>query len=79
MLTRKHVVPALGKRQLRELSADDVDRWLEAKAQIQSTDTLGILHSILKRAVTRAQKRDKVKRNVVNDRFADLFESLYAR
>lgn len=65
ILANKHVIPLLGKRQLRELSADDVDRWLEAKAQILSTDTLSILHSILKRAVTRAQKRDKVKRNVV--------------
>lgn len=65
ILASKHVVPALGKRQLRELSADDVDKWLEGKAQTLSTDTLGILHSILKRAVTRAQKRDKVKRNVV--------------
>lgn len=64
-LANNHVIPALGKRQIRELSADDVDQWLEAKAQILSTDTLGILHSILKRAVTRAQKRDKVKRNVV--------------
>lgn len=64
-LANKHVIPALGKRQLRELSADDVDRWLEAKAQILSTDTVGILHSILKRAIIRAQKRDKVRRNVV--------------
>ena len=65
ILANTHIVPALGARKLRDLSADDVDRWLEVKAQNLSTDTLGILHSILKRAVTRAQKRDKVKRNVV--------------
>ena len=57
--------PALGARKLRELSADDVDRWLADKAKTLSTDTLHKLHSILKRSVTRAQARDKVKRNVV--------------
>jgi integrase len=65
ILAHKHVIPAVGKRQLLELSAEEVDRWLEVKAQSLSTDTLGILRSILKRAVTHAQKRDKVKRNVV--------------
>lgn len=64
-LARNHIVPALGARQLRKLSADDVDRWLAEKAKTLSTDTLRQLHSILKRAVKRAQARDKVKRNVV--------------
>jgi hypothetical protein len=57
-----HVIPALGKRQLRELSADDVDRWLANEAMSLSTSTL---HSVLRRSITRAQARDKVKRNVV--------------
>ena len=47
------------------LSADDVDRWLADKAKTLSTDTLQILHSILRRSITGAQARDKVKRNVV--------------
>jgi hypothetical protein len=47
------------------LSADDVDRWLLNRAKLLSTDTLRQLRSILKRAVTRAQAGDKVKRNVV--------------
>jgi integrase len=64
-LANMHVIPALGARKLRELSADDVDRWLADKARILSTSTVGNLHSILRRAVTRAQARDKVKRNVV--------------
>ena len=64
-LANTHVIPALGARKLRELSADDVDRWLADKAKTLSTSTLANLHSILKRSVTRAQKRDKVKRNVV--------------
>jgi integrase len=65
ILANTHIVPALGSRKLRELSADDVDRWLAAKAKTLSTDTLHILHSILRRSITRAQARDKVKRNVV--------------
>lgn len=64
ILANTHVLPALGGRKLRELSADDVDRWLADKAKTLSTDTLQILHSILRRSITRAQARDKVKRNV---------------
>jgi Phage integrase, N-terminal SAM-like domain len=65
ILANTHIVPALGSRKLRELSADDVDRWLADKAKTLSTDTLHILHSILRRSITRAKARDKVKRNVV--------------
>jgi len=65
ILARTHVIPAIGARKLRELSADDVDRWLAAEAKEISTRTLQDVRSILKRAITRAQARDKVKRNVV--------------
>ncbi|MEZ0077461.1 tyrosine recombinase XerC [Planotetraspora sp. GP83] len=65
ILSDKHVVPALGARKLRELSAEDVDRWLIGKAKTHSTRTLRLLHSCLNRAVKFAQARDKVKRNVV--------------
>jgi integrase len=64
ILANTHVIPALGARKLRELSADEVDRWLADKAKTLSTNTLQNLHSILKRSITRAQARDKVKRNV---------------
>jgi len=64
-LANNHVIPILGARQLRELSADDVDRWLEDEAGQLSTRSLEALRSILKRSITRAQARDKVKRNVV--------------
>ncbi|TDB89984.1 site-specific integrase [Actinomadura sp. KC216] len=64
-LAQNHIIPELGARKLRELSADDVDRWLGRKAKSLSTDTLRQLRSILKRAINRAQARDKVKRNVV--------------
>ena len=65
ILANTHIIPALGARKLRDLSADDIDKWLADKAQIISTRTLREVRSVLKRAITRAQARDKVKRNVV--------------
>jgi integrase len=65
ILANKHIIPELGPRKLRELSADEVDEWLACKAKEVSTRTLQELRSILKRSVARAQARDKVKRNVV--------------
>jgi integrase len=64
-LVDKHIVPDLGARKLVDLSADDVDRWISGKSKIMVTSTLRNLLSILRRAVTRAQARDRVKRNVV--------------
>jgi integrase len=65
ILANKHVIPSIGARKLRELSAEDVDRWLAERSTTLSTRTLIDIRSILKRAVSRAQARDKVKRNVV--------------
>ncbi|MGH3699467.1 MAG: hypothetical protein ACRDRU_27180 [Pseudonocardiaceae bacterium] len=62
-LVDKHIVPDLGARKLVDLSADDVDRWLAEKSEIMVTSTLRNLMSILRRAITRAQARDRVKRN----------------
>lgn len=64
-LAENHVIPDLGARKLRELTTDDVDRWLARKSRTHSTKTLRELRSVLKRSVERAQARDKVKRNVV--------------
>lgn len=63
-LADNHVIPELGARKLRELSADEVDEWLGEKAKSLSTDTLRRLHSILRRSITRAQARSKVDHNV---------------
>lgn len=65
ILAEKHVVADLGARKLRDLSAEDVDRWLADKAGTLSTSTVQRIKSILSRSVARAQARDKVKRNVV--------------
>jgi integrase len=64
-LCRGHVIPDLGARKLRELSATDIDRWLEEKAKTLSTSTVQRLHECLNRSINRAMARDKVKRNVV--------------
>ncbi|WP_283139740.1 tyrosine-type recombinase/integrase [Rhizohabitans arisaemae] len=65
ILCKTHVIPALGARKLRDLSAEDVDKWLAGKGKTLSTRTLQALHSCLNRSVKRAMARDKVKRNVV--------------
>ncbi|MGP3933393.1 site-specific integrase [Nonomuraea sp. KM88] len=66
IMCRVHVIPALGKRKLRELSAQDVDKWLADKAETLSTSTLRLIRSYLNRSVKRAMTRDLVKRNVVD-------------
>ncbi|WP_243789768.1 tyrosine recombinase XerC [Saccharopolyspora gloriosae] len=61
-----HILPRLGKRKLRELSVEEVDKWLADRASVLSTRTVRLLHSLLSRIVKHAQARDKVKRNVVS-------------
>ncbi|GHE40128.1 site-specific integrase [Streptosporangium violaceochromogenes] len=65
IMARTHIIPGLGVRKVRDLSADDVDKWLLEKAKSHSTSTLRLMHSCLNRAIKRAMARDKVKRNVV--------------
>ncbi|GAA3226079.1 site-specific integrase [Actinocorallia longicatena] len=60
-----HVIPGLGSRKLRDLTVEDVERWLNARTGELSTRSLRILHSILNRSVKKAQAMDRVKRNVV--------------
>lgn len=64
-LVNGHIIPYLGERNLRELTADEVDEWLEELALTLSTRTLRLVFSVLNRSVRMAQARDKVKRNVV--------------
>jgi integrase len=64
ILATQHIIPDLGARKLRELRAEDVDRWLAAKSRTLGTSTLQRLHSILSRVIKRAMARDHVRRNV---------------
>jgi integrase len=66
ILCERHIVPHLGVCRLRDLSAEDVDRWLADRAQHLSSSSLRKLHSALNRAINRAMARDKIKRNVVS-------------
>src|SRR5215469_194518 len=60
-----HIIPALGKRKLRDLTVEDVEKLLADKSAILSTRSLRIIHSILNRAIRKAQVRDKIRRNIV--------------
>ncbi len=64
-LCEKHLLPQLGRRKIRDLSAAEVDAWLSALAQVLSTRTVQAVRSCLNRAVKRAMARDLVRRNVV--------------
>jgi len=44
-----HIVPVLGKRKLRELTVEDVEKLLVGKSAILSTRYLQIIYSILSR------------------------------
>lgn len=63
-LATTHIIGSIGSKSLRQLSAEDVDKWLSATAKKVSTRTLRLLHSLLSRAIRHAQARDRVKRNV---------------
>jgi integrase len=65
ILCQRHIVPHLGARKLRQLTATDVDRWLEGRAKVLSTRTLRELHQCLNRTINRAMARDYITRNVV--------------
>ena len=59
-----HIVPDLGARKIRDLSARDIDRWLHLKASILSTRTLREMHACLNRALNRAVAHEHAHRNV---------------
>jgi integrase len=63
-LAERHIIESIGAKSLRQLSAEDVDKWLSAESKNVSTRTLRLVHAILARSIRHAQARDKVKRNV---------------
>ncbi|MGH3798047.1 MAG: site-specific integrase [Pseudonocardiaceae bacterium] len=63
-LIDNHILPQIGATKLRDLTADDLDEWLESRAAELATRTLRELLSILRRSITLAQRRDLVARNV---------------
>lgn len=58
-LCEHHVLSELGETKLRDLGAEDVDKWLAAKAEVLSTRPPRLIRSCLNRSVKRAMARDK--------------------
>src|SRR3984957_13069980 len=63
-LAESNLIPFIGAHKLKELTADNVDDWLEDRRDHLTTRTMQAIHSILRRSIRRAQARDKVFRNV---------------
>ena len=61
-----HLIPFIGAANLKKLTADELDTWLDDRAEELSTRTLRLVHQILERAIRHAQARDKVRRNVAS-------------
>jgi integrase len=64
VLAEQHVLPLIGATKLTELTADDVDDWLDGLTTKLATRSLQGVHAILKRSIRQAQARDRVLRNV---------------
>jgi integrase len=60
----RHLIPFIGKAKLKDLSADDIDDWLDDRAEVLATRSLRDLLAILRRSIAHAQRRDKAGRNV---------------
>ena len=61
-----HLIPFIGAANLKKLTADELDTWLDDRAEELSTRTLRLVHQILERTIRHAQARDKVRRNVAS-------------
>lgn len=65
-LADHHLIPYLGAAKLKKLTADELDKWMDDRAEELSGRTLRLIHQILERAIRHAQARDKVRRNVAS-------------
>lgn len=61
-----HLVPYIGAAKLKKLTADELDKWIDERAEELSSRTLRLVHQILERSIRHAQARDKVRRNVAS-------------
>ena len=65
-LADRNLIPQIGGVKLKELTADQVDDWLDERAEDLTTRTLRLIHQILERAIRQAQASDKIRRNVAS-------------
>ncbi len=72
-------IPTLAAHeQVRELIQAEIDRANEKYAQVEQVKKFAILDHDLSQATGELTPTLKVKRNVVNEKYAELFDSLYA-
>jgi integrase len=65
-LATHHLIPQIGATKLQQLTTDQLDEWMDDRAEELSTRSLRLIHQILERAIRQAQARDKVRRNVAS-------------
>jgi hypothetical protein len=65
-LADHHLILYLGAARLKKLTADELDTWMDGRAEALSGRTLRLIQQILERAIRHAQARDKVRRNVAS-------------
>ena len=65
-LADHNVIPQIGGIKVKELTADQLDDWLDERAEELSTRSLRLIHQIVERSIRQAQARDKVRRNVAS-------------
>ncbi|WP_030304167.1 site-specific integrase [Streptomyces katrae] len=63
-LAATHIYTQLGAAKLRLLEADEVDEWLDGRAELLATTSLRLVLSVLRRSIAHAQRRGKAVRNV---------------
>jgi integrase len=63
-LADHQLIPFIGRTRLKELTADDVEKWLNGRAAHLTSSSLGIVHNVLKRSIRRAARHDRIGRNV---------------
>lgn len=64
ILCETHIIPNLGARKVRELTADEVDDWLATLTDKLATSSISRVHGFLKSALRRAMRRRQVDWNV---------------
>ena len=65
-LADQNVIPQIGGIRIKELTADQLDDWLDERAEELSARSLRLIHQIVERSIRQAQARDKVRRNVAS-------------
>jgi hypothetical protein len=53
-LAGNHLIPQLGAAKLKKLTADELDTWIDDRAEELSTRTLRLIHQILERTIRHA-------------------------